>query len=203
MVVLPKRFTMNELTQLLADDEWPEEGTTGRDLGWFDLAELDLQSGTLWVGDPAFSWAELAGGDGIRITLEPGRYAVSAFVMAFGDGNFIARLRVCWAGTTKPTLGGELAEAGTDSAAVGVCDADQMLVAYRAEFDDDRTAGALFLETFDFQRAGLLRVASETGPALVYVQSGFGDGAGPVIELLDGQRRVGVELPFIETGTTR
>ena len=113
---MPKRFTMNELTQLLADDEWPEEGTTGRDLGWFDLAELDLQSGTLWVGDPAFSWAELAGGDGIRITLEPGRYAVSAFVMAFGDGNFIARLRVCWAGTTKPTLGGELAEAGTDSA---------------------------------------------------------------------------------------
>lgn len=193
---------MNELTQLLTDDEWPEEGTTGRDLGWFDVAELGLQSGTLWVGDPAFSWAELAGGDGSRITLEPGRYVVSAFVMAFGGGNFIARLRVCCAGTTEPTLGEELAAAGTDSAAVGVCDADEMLVAYRAKFGDDRNAGALFLENFDFKRAGLLRVASETGPALVYVQSGFGDGAGPVLELLDGQRRVGVELPFIETGTT-
>lgn len=145
---------------------------------------------------------EKEGGDGSRITLEPGRYVVSAFVMAFGGGNFIARLRVCCAGTTEPTLGEELAAAGTDSAAVGVCDADEMLVAYRAKFGDDRNAGALFLENFDFKRAGLLRVASETGPTLVYVQSGFGDGAGPVLELLDGQRRVGVELPFIETGTT-
>jgi hypothetical protein len=199
---MPQRSIMNELTQLLTDDEWPDEGTTGRDLGWFDVAQLDLKSGTLWVGDPAFSWAELAGGDGNRITLEPGRYLVSAFVMAFGGGNFIARLRVCCVGTSEPRLGGELAQAVTDSAAVGVCDAEQMLVAYRAEFGDDRNAGALFLENFDFQRAGLLRVAKETGPALVYVQSGFGDGGGPVLELLEDDRRVGVELPFIETGTT-
>lgn len=201
-VAMPQRFRMNELIQLLAHDEWPKAGTAGRDVGWFDVAELELRSGMLWVGDPGFSWAELADGDGNRITLEPGRYAVRAFVMAFGDGNFIARLRVCSARTPEPTLGRGLAEAGTDSAVVGVCDAEEMLAAYRAKFGDDRNAGALFLENFDFERVGLLRVASKTGPALAYVQSGFGDGCGPVVELLDGQRRVGVELPFIEPGAT-
>ena len=192
---------MNELSKLLTQDQWPEEGTVGRDLGWFDVAELSLPSGTLWVGDPAFSWAELASGDYTGIALEPGQYSVKALVMAFGEGNFIARLRVVAPSSSGATPGPELAIAGTDSAAIGVCDAEEMLTAYRAEFGDDLNAGALFLENYDFQRAGLLQVRQD-GPALVYVQSGFGDGSGSVLELLDGQRRVGVELPFIEPGAT-
>jgi hypothetical protein len=193
---------LKEIAKLLEHDEWPKPGTAGRALGWFDVAELELHSGSLWVGDPGFSWAELAGGDGNRAALDPGRYAVRGFVTAFGGGNFVARLRVCAVDVGEPTLGRELAQAGTDSAAVGVCDAEEMLAAYRAKFGDNRNAGARFLEEFDFQRAGVLRVGDVSGPALVYVQSGFGDGVGPVIELLDGQRRVGVELPFIKPDAT-
>jgi hypothetical protein len=191
---------MNELSALLQRDQWPEPGTAGRDLGWFDVAELPLSSGVLWIGDPGFSWAELDAGDGLCIPLEPGRYAVRAFVMEFGEGAFVARLRVCAIDAPAPSLGDELAEAGTDSAAIGVCDAEEMLSAYRAVFGSDRNAGAQFLEDFDFHRAGVLRVEGESGPGLIYVQSGFGDGGGPVFELKDGERRVGVELPFIEPG---
>jgi hypothetical protein len=193
---------VKELAKLLEHDEWPQPGTAYRAVGWFDVAELQLSSGALWIGDPGFSWAELAGGDGNRVTLAPGGYVVRAFVTAFGDGNFVARLRVCAFGSLDPMLGRELAQAGTDCAAIGVCDAEEMLAAYRAQFGDDLNAGARFLEKFDFQRAGVLRLTGESGPALVYVQSGFGDGIGPVLELLDGVRRVGVELPFIEPGAT-
>lgn len=193
---------MNQLAELLEHDDWPMPGTASRDVGWFDVTELELPSGQLWVGDPGFSWAELDGGDGNRIALDPGRYAVRAFVMAFGEGNLVARLRVCAIGTDEPKLGAELTQAGTDSAAIGVCDAEAMLTSYRAKFGDDRNRGALFLEEFAFQRAGVLRVDDGVGPALVYVQSGFGDGGGSVLELLDGARRVGVELPFIEPGAT-
>jgi hypothetical protein len=194
--------TLQEIAKLLEQDEWPEPGTAGRTVGWFDLADIELSSGSLWIGDPSFSWAELAGGDGIRIALDPGRYAVQAFVMAFGGGNFIARLKVCATQAGEPTPGKELAQAGTDSAAIGVCDAEQMLASFRGRFGEDLNAGALFLERFDFQRAGILRVDQAAGPLLVYVQSGFGDGVGPVLELVEGQRRIGVKLPFIEPGAT-
>lgn len=193
---------MKQLEQLLSHDEWPAEGTPGRELGWFDIAELPLRSGTLWIGDPSFSWAELAAGDGNRITLEPGPYTVRAFVTAFGEANFVARLRICAVNAQEPSLGQELAQAGTDSAAIGICDAEAMLDAYRNKFGDDLNAGARFLEQFDFQRVGLLRIADESGPALAYVQSGFGDGSGPVRALQDGQRLVGIELEFIEPGAT-
>lgn len=83
---------MTEIANLLEHDEWPKPGTAGRAVGWFDVAEVELPSGSLWIGDPGFSWAELAGGDGNRIALNPGRYAVRAFVTAFGNSNFVSRL---------------------------------------------------------------------------------------------------------------
>lgn len=190
---------MNELAKLLEHAEWPEPGLTGQAVGWFDVAELPLPSGRLWVGDPGFSWAELADNDGLYIDLEPGQYRVQAFVLAFGTANLIARLRVCAIQSPALEHRAEIAEAGTDSASIGVCDAAAMLTAYEAKFAD-RNSGALFLEDYDFQRAGTLRI--DDGPPLVYVQSGFGDGAGPVFELLSGTRRLGVELEFIPEGAT-
>jgi hypothetical protein len=190
---------MNELAKLLDQEDWPEPGITGQAVGWFDVAELPLPSGRMWVGDPGFSWAELADDEGLRVDLEPGNYRVQALVMAFGEANLIARLRVCAVHAQDFELGEELAEAGTDSASIGVCDAVAMLAAYQAKFAD-RNSGALFLEDYDFERAGTLRI--DDGPSLVYVQSGFGDGAGPVYELLANSRRVGVELEFIAEGAT-
>lgn len=109
---------MKELAQLLSHDDWPESGTAGRDLGWYDVALLPLPSGELWVGDPGFSWAELISGDE-GLALAPGDYRVQAFVVAIGEGNFVARLRVCAVNVKEPVLGEEIAEAGTDSAAIG------------------------------------------------------------------------------------
>src|SRR6266536_5554890 len=78
--VMPRRVLVKELAKLLEHDEWPQPGTADRAVGWFDVAELQLPSGALWIGDPGFSWAELAGGDGNRVTLAAGGYVVRAFV---------------------------------------------------------------------------------------------------------------------------
>jgi hypothetical protein len=197
------RKTMNELQALLARDEWPEFGTVGRELGWFPLATLPLPSGELWAGDPDFSWAELRSGDFERVHLPSGDYELSAAVMEFAQGNFVARLRVCRSGVASTELGGQLAEVGTDSAAIGVGDAQELWKAFQARFGEDSDAPVLFLEDFDYQRCGVLKPGGDAGAALVYVNSGFGDGGYPVIELLAGDERVGVELPFIEPeGTT-
>lgn len=194
---------MDEIARLLAADEWPARGTPGRDLGWYHVATLPLPSGELGVGDPEFSWAELRGGAGVRAALEPGAYDVSAFVVAFGNGNFVARLRVAKSGMQRrPTRGAALARAGTDSAAIGVCDAREALAAFTSRFGGDANAAAAFLEEVDYQRVGVIDPAGNGAALIVYVNSGFGDGVGPVYELLDEGRRVGVEFEFIESGAT-
>lgn len=193
---------MNELAQLLSDDEWPRPGTPSRDVGWYEIAPLSLRSGELWVGDPEFSWAELNEGEGITVALEPGDYIDRAYVVAFGNGNFVSRLRICRNNVHEPVRGAELAQAGTDSASIGVCDAGEVLAAFRSRFKDDINAAARFLEDFDYARVGLLHPRGNAGAAVIYLKGGLGDGGGPFYELLDGDRRVGIELPFIPSGTT-
>ena len=190
---------MHELAKLLARDGFPPSGATGRNLGWYDVATLSLVSGELWIGDPGFSAAELHGDDGLRVALEPGTYSVRACVVDFGTGNFVARLRVCSLDLSDLAPGEEIGEAGTDSAAIGVCDARELLAAFRSRFGDDMNmnAAAQFLEDFDYQRCGVLQPDENVEASLVYVHSGFGDGGGPVYELVADGRRVGVEVPFI------
>jgi hypothetical protein len=192
---------MHELAKLLTD-EWPGHGVAGRDLGWFPLARLPLPSGRLWVGDPDFSWAELRSDDGFRAQLVAGDYDVSASVTAFGQANLVSGLRVCRTGIGDAKLGGDIGEVGTDSAAIGVGDAREVWNAFCAGFGDDTDAPVLFLERFEHRRCGLILPGGDSGAAIVYVNSGFGDGGSQARELLVDGARVGVEIQFIEPGTT-
>jgi hypothetical protein len=193
---------MEKLSSLLKNTRLPGPGKAGEAVGWFPMTTLDLSSGKLWAGDPGFSWAELRGGDGFRVSLEPGAYAVSAFVMAFGKWNAVARLRVCRKGVKDPKVGASLADVGTDSGVIGVGDARAVWRAFEAKYGDDEAKPALFLERFNFRRVGLLQPNGPRDAAIVYVNSGFGDGSGPVLALREGRKRVGVEFVFVEGDAT-
>jgi hypothetical protein len=193
---------MEKISALLKNTRFPGRGKAGEVVGWVPITTLDLSSGKLWGGDPGFSWAELRRNDGLRVSLEPGVYDVSAFVMAFGKWHVVARLRVCRKGVKEPKLGAAVGETGTDSGAIGVGDAKAVWNAFEAKFGDDEDKPVMFLEQFNFRRVGLLHPNGSSDAGIVYVNCGFGDGSGPVLGLRDGRKRVGVEFVFVEPDAT-
>jgi hypothetical protein len=186
----------DELLNLLAGEEIPGPKVT-RELGWFVVGKLPLPSGRLWIGDPGFSWAELNDGDYGQVDLPPGEYYVLAYVVEMEKANVIARLRVSLTNDADLERGAAIATAGTDSAAIGVCDGAELWKAFQDRFGDDEDSPVEFLEDFPFEPCGYLRPNGDQGAALIYIGTGS-DGGGPVFELLKQGERVGVEIPFVE-----
>ena len=186
---------IEKLANLLRVDEPPDFKAKPVPVDWYPVAQLSLPSGELWVGDPGFSWAELRSDDGCRISLPAGDYEVTVFVIAQGKMHAVSKLRVCQTGIADPEVGEQVAEAGTDSATLGVADARELAAAFQARFDDDEDEPVTFLEDFDFDYCGLVQPAGDNGAALIYVATGS-DGGVPVHELVSGGRRVGIEVPF-------
>jgi hypothetical protein len=140
----------------------------GVETDWLPLLELDVPSGRLWMGDPCMLHAE----DGCCIDVPPGRYAVEAKCLDFGGDKFISRLRAYPCGTAV-SVGDEVGETGTDSAAIGVADIVEAEAALAGQGDD-------VYERLDEQvsgRCGIVRL--DQGVDVPYVNSGIGDGSGP------------------------
>jgi hypothetical protein len=92
------------------------------------------------------------------------------------------------------STGREIGTAGTDSALIAVCDLKRIDAAIDGGDDEFQE----MIEAFRFARFGALKFEMSGGIESVYANSGFGDGAGPVYELLDpDNRRVGIELDFV------
>jgi hypothetical protein len=116
--------------------------------------------------------------------------------MDFEGFRIVGRLRV-YPKTLRAdrlTTGRGVGEAGTDSAAIAVCDLRGLLSAIAGQEHPFQRE----LEKQLRGQCGLLTSKVAPGVALPFVQSGFGDGTGPVYALQAEGRRVGIELTFVE-----
>lgn len=157
---------------------------------WLPLCTLDVTTGALWAGDPHLANAD----DGHVTKVPPGRYVVEGMARAQGRDRVVSRLRVRLASEKNPTVGKELGDAGTDSAMIGVCDIKA--------FDKacGRDAGEAVQEAIEAQTGagcGVIRLRKFPGTVMPFVPTGS-DGGGPVLALMSGRKRVGIELSFVD-----
>lgn len=154
---------------------------------WMPLATWTYTGSTVWLGDACF-WSSEE--DGLLIPLSPGEYGVDVRVADYGSEFRIAGLRAVEVGSS-PAIGAELGETWADTATQGFCDAASYTSATE-ESAEDVSEAATELD------AGAIQLPS--GHTMFVVSCGFGDGEWPVYELLDGNRRVGFQVEFIEPG---
>jgi hypothetical protein len=156
---------------------------------WLYFCTLDVTTGSLRAGDPHVAFAA----DGYVTQVPRGRYVVEGIGRAEGRYRFVARLRVRLQGVTNPVIGKELGKTGTDSAMIGVCDIKA--------FDKARASG-LNDEVYDAIEAqikkdfGIINLKKFPGAIMPFVPVGS-DGSGPVLALVSGRKRVGIELPLM------
>ncbi len=170
----------------------PQDPGVGRAAKWVPVAELEVVSGTVWAGDPL----RMNEKDGLLIKLPPGTYVMAAQGMDFDGFRVVGRLRVYPRTVRADCLktGRAIGKTGTDSAAITVCDLRGILPVIAGQ------EGPLQRELEKQMRGqcGLLTSKLVPGFATPFVQSGFGDGIGPVYALQANGRRVGLELDFVE-----
>ena len=169
----------------------PRHLGAGREAEWIPVAELEVVSGSLWAGDPLCMNVE----DGCLVKLPAGTYVLAAQGMDFEGFRIVGRVRVYPKALRADRLqaGRAIGEAGTDSAAITVCDLRALLpVIAGQEYPFQRE-----LEKQLRGQCGLLTNKIVPGVALPFVQSGFGDGTGPVLALTAAGKRVGIELSFL------
>ena len=169
----------------------PRDPGAGVAAEWIKVAELEVVSGCLWAGDPLCLNEE----DGCLVKLATGTYVVAAQGIDVGGFRVVGRVRVYPKRVREDRLkaGPVIGETGTDSAAITVCDLRGLLSAIAGE--EDSFARALQKQMRG--PCGRLTTKVEAGVALLFVQSGFGDGAGSVYALLANGRRVGFHLEFV------
>ena len=174
----------------------PQNPGVGRAAEWVPVAELEVVSGSVWAGDPLRMNEE----DGLLIKLPPGTYVLAAQGMDFDGFRVVGRLRVYPKTLRADRLktGRAIGQTGTDSAAITVCDLRGILPLIAGQDDPFQRAFQRELEKQLRGRCGLLTSELAPGVALPWVQSGFGDGIGPVYALQANGRRVGLELDFVE-----
>ena len=185
----------------------PAEGTVGVETDWLDVASLRVVSGHIWIGDPQFAWAEANEGGGCVIELPSGNYIVEAKGIAFGrprflrGSRFVSRVRVRQEGTQQPEVGDIVGDAGTDSGQIGIADPIALKSSFDAVCGDDVDRALDMLEKGIHSRIGIFCPArGRDDGRLVYLPSGFGDGGGPVVRLLNDHECVGLEHEFIPAG---
>lgn len=163
---------------------------TGVESEWIPVAELEVISGSLWVGDPLCMNEE----DGCLTQMPAGQYVMAAQGLDFAGFRMVGRLRVYPKGLRADRLktGRAIGETGTDSAAITVCDLRGLLPAIAGQEDPFQRE----LEKQVRDACALITSKRVPGIALPCVQSGFGDGTGPVLALLSAGKRVGIHLNF-------
>jgi uncharacterized protein (TIGR03067 family) len=170
----------------------PQNPGVGLPAEWIPVAEFEVVSSSVWAGDPLCMNEE----DGCLVELPAGTYILAAQGMDFDGFRVVGRVRV-YPKTLRPgrlKTGRAIGKTGTDSAAITVCDLRGLLPVIAGQ-------ESLFQRALEKQlrgRCGLLTSKLAPGVALPFLQSGFGDGTGPVYALQANGRRVGLELAFVE-----
>lgn len=188
---------MGTLKEFLAveSSEVPEKGTVGKESDWLHLCDFELKGKRFLVCDANFMPSE---DDGVVVEAPSGKYTVSAKAIDYGGDRRVSRLRVALKGT-KPELGDELGETWTDTAVTGISDVDVFGPAWEEVGEDE---GLAKLEEYfdELPSCGVFDLG-EAGALMPHVDSGFGDGTYPVVELVENGRRVGFEIEFVEPET--
>jgi uncharacterized protein (TIGR03067 family) len=161
---------------------------------WLPFCTVRIESNRLWVGDPEMSWAELHDQSGCVIELPNGEYELSVHCESVETATEVTRLRVCRMEVENPQLGDAIGTAGTDSAAIGVCDSAAFLASLDQAFGEDEDAAHAYFSENVREVVGILEPLVG-GAVLPYVGTGS-DGGGRVHELLLNGKRIGIELNF-------
>jgi hypothetical protein len=175
---------MNLKDYLSKKGKIPKEGAQD----WLPFCTLQLTTGSLWAGDPHLANAD----DGHVTKVPPGRYVVEAVGLARGRERMVSRLRVRLQSAKNPTTGKALGDTGTDSAMIGVCDIKAF------EKACGRDSGEEVQEAIEGQTDsgfGIISLKRFPGAVMPFVPTGS-DGSGPVLALMSGRKRVGIELSF-------
>lgn len=175
----------------------PPRAPDCKETDWMLVDRFVVSCGTIWIGDPVFSWAECRDSSGCTLNVPSGVYVVEAKARDFGGTRLVTRMRVYLDASGELTLGTAIGDAGTDSGQLGVCDPELIIQAFAAAFanDEDQILDSL-KSAFD-DSCGVYRPNAKAEGCVVYVPSGYGDGGGPVLELRAGRRAVGLETEFI------
>jgi len=125
-----------------------------------------------------------------HVVVAPGEYVVSVLSGKKGASG----VRVCRAGVAKPRKGKEVGRVSVDHAAIAICDYDALLAAAKADLDayNDWTEDECETAVWE-EESGVLMFG---GVAIAHMKTGVGDGEFPVMELLDGDKIVGMECCF-------
>lgn len=168
---------------------FPKDGIEGAASEWMPVAELSVTHGCLWAGDPCVCDGE----DGCMIDVPNGHYIVEAQGCDFDGIRIIGRARARLSSASDVSVGEEIGITGTDSAMIAICD----MGAVNAAVAGDDTGFQNVIDGYDFQRFGMIQFEMNGQIRIPYVNSGFGDGSGPMFRLMAGDDCVGIELDFI------
>ena len=167
----------------------PKGGVKGVPSEWLPVAEITVSHGSLWAGDPYVCDGE----DGCMIDVPNGDYIVEAQGYDFDGIRIIGRARARLASASDVLMGEMVGDTGTDSALIAICDMGSVDAAVAGDNDGFQA----FIDEYDFQRYGVIQFQMKGEIAIPYVNSGFGDGTGPMYRLMAGDRCVGLELDFV------
>lgn len=164
----------------------------GRESEWILFARLRIESGKLGISSPMF-FRDLP----LRIEVPVGYYQVFAKTITYQDDTRVSRLRAVLETDHTPKLGRWVDYVAVDFGRVGVFDL-VVLNEVGAALSEEKEVE--IREWFEKPFRNLYSVGmfdenrEVTMPA---VEAGYGDGAYPVFELLDGSGVVGAEVVFI------
>ncbi len=156
---------------------------------WLELCVIEVSSGKLWIGDPLLANEE----DGYVAGVPTGTYVVEGIGCLSNGVRAVYGIRARFKGAIGIQVGSVIGETGTDCAMIGICD----IGAFDAACKDaaEEVQGELEEKTW---RAGFGRITLKKyrGAEMAFVPSGDGDGCGPVRELLEGGKLVGIQHDF-------
>ena len=167
----------------------PDDDVIGVPSSWMHVGTLTIVSGSIWAGDPHLCNEE----DGCIAEVPSGEYVIEAQVVDFDGIRVIGRARARLATARDISLGSEVGDTGTDSGIIGFCDMTSLDDAVSNDYDKFEE----IIEGHNFGRFGVIQARMDGDIEIVYVQSGFGDGWGPVYALIADDECVGFELDFL------
>ncbi len=156
---------------------------------WIELCTIEVSSGKLWIGDPLIA-NEV---DGCVAAVPVGTYAVEGVGCLSDGAPTVYSIRARLKSSMSVLVGSKIGETGTDCAMIGICDIGAFAAACKDAADEVQSE----LEEKTW-RAGFGRIAFKKyrGAIMAFVPSGDGDGCGPVRELIESNRRVGLQHDF-------
>ncbi len=156
---------------------------------WLELCSIEINSGSLWIGDPLLANAE----DGCVVKVPNGIYSIEGEGCLSQGVRTVRRIRAQLTSTMKFEVANEVGQTGTDSALIGICDIDAFDAACKKGFGDEVQEQ---LEHKTQAGFGRITLKEYRGAVMAFVPSGDGDGSGPVLGLLSDGTCIGLQHDF-------